>query len=265
MRLLFASTTESFYEVSGETRLVRRYHPYVTAFRRTGVTHIRRTTRPSAADSDAIAGLDNLLSNLGVERTEMVVTSLDMALLKFSESYFGTPWFDQLVDLSTALEAALSGQDKEDVLLRLRSRAAALLAAPNDSAGDIFRDVGELYGLRSTLVHGGSLTLKNAQKAMRRLSTFREGFMPAVEVALAVDRLRDLVRRAILARITLAAPPEPLWPITGDRSVDAILADDAERSHWRSVWRDRVSSFGAATAADRARQAVDALSQNDRQ
>ena len=42
--------------------------------------------------------------------------------------------------------------------------------------------------------------------------------------------MRDLVRRAILARLCLAAKPDPLWPFAGDATVDAILADDAQRA-----------------------------------
>lgn len=264
LRLLYSGTVESFWEVRGEAGLVRSYDPDLTLLRSGGRSLIRRTTRLAAADSRPVAGLSGLLENLGTERTEMVVTSFDMAVMKFSESYLGTPWFDQLVDLSTALEAVLSGQDKQDVVLRLRTRAAALLAAPNDPAGAVFKDVGKLYELRSTLVHGGSLTLKAALKAIRRLSTYREGSQPAVEVALGVDRLRDLVRRAILARIALATKPEALWPIRGDTPVDAILSDDAERDHWRSAWRSRLESIGAASAADSPRAAVSSSSRDDR-
>jgi hypothetical protein len=187
-----------------------------------------------------------------------------MALWKFSESYLGTPWFDQLVDVCTALEAALSGQDKDDVLLRLRSRTATLLATEQDSAEAIFADVGELYGLRSTLVHGGSVPVKSAEKTFRRLSTFRSGLPASVALAFAVDRLRDLVRRATLARMALASGAEPLWPLDGKVSVDAILADDHKRQQWRAAWREQLASMGAERAADRASDAVDSFSREDR-
>jgi hypothetical protein len=83
--------------------------------------------------------------------------------------------------------------------------------------------------------------------------------MEGVQVALGVDRLRDLVRRAILARIILASGYEPLWPLRGDVVVDAALAEDAERDRWRSTWREELAAIGAASAADRARPAADAL------
>ena len=112
-------------------------------------------------------------------------------------------------------------------------------------------------------MHGGSLKLTDAQKTMRSLSTWRTGFGGAAEAALSVDRLRDLVRRAILARVALATGDEPLWPIAGKTPVDALLADDGERQRWRAAWRERVGSINSG-AADRAQTPVDFLSRSGR-
>jgi hypothetical protein len=192
LRLLFGGTLEAFFEVSGETGLVCRHGPQVGLFRRSTLSAVRRAIRLSESDTEPVVALDELLKSVGAEPADKVVTSLGMALWKFSESFLGTPWFDQLVDLCTALEAALSGQDKDDILLRLRSRAATLLATERDPAEAIFRDVGKLYGLRSTLVQGGTVSVKDAERMTRHLSTFRDGFPPQTAVAFAVDRLRDL-------------------------------------------------------------------------
>lgn len=85
-----------------------------------------------------------------------------------------------------------------------------------------------------------------------------------IALGYAVDRMRDLVRRAILARLCLAAEPDPVWPLYGDTPVDAFLADDAMRVAWRSRWRDRLAALGVETAADRPRSAVDFVSREDR-
>lgn len=95
---------------------------------------------------------------------------------------------------------------------RLRFRVAALLATDDDPALALFRDVGLLYGLRSRLVHGGQIQEKDLRKDLGRISTVpAENFDYRFGVALghAVDRMRDLVRRAILARLCLAAGPNP--------------------------------------------------------
>lgn len=74
-----------------------------------------------------------------------------------------------------------------------------------------------LCRLRSKLVHGGSMTLKSPAQgdplavhlACRRR---RNGEMPAY----VAERLRDPVRRAILARTCLASGDTPLWPLNLD-------------------------------------------------
>ena len=61
--------------------------------------------------------------------------------------------------------------------------------------------------------------------------------------------MRDLVRRAILARLCLAAKPDPLWPFAVNATVDAILADDAQRAAWRASWHERLAELGVGYAA----------------
>jgi hypothetical protein len=88
-----------------------------------------------------------------------------------------------------------------------------LLATDADPARAIFDDVNHLYRLRSKLVHGGQITQKELRKRIGLISTVpAESIEHRFSVALgyAVDRMRDLVRRAILARLCLAAGPDPL-------------------------------------------------------
>ena len=93
------------------------------------------------------------------EISGVTVAPLGMALHKYARSY-----------LTTALEATLSGTDKMDVVFRIRSRAAALLATSTDRASVIFDDVGVLYDLRSKLIHGATLTEKDFEKQIRKLN-----------------------------------------------------------------------------------------------
>lgn len=44
-----------------------------------------------------------------------------------------------------------------------------------------------------------------------------------------MDRLRDLVRRALLARLTLATSTPAPWQVGKDDEVDVALADDTTR------------------------------------
>lgn len=267
-RLITAGTVRQTYEVSGASTLVSDMNPVMRTFsRRAPRQVVRRTVRLSGDDGPAFAALSKLIDSAEVPGQGMVTTSFGIAFSKFSGADSGV-WFEDLVDLATALEAILIGDDKETegLTLRLRGRAAALLATGEDSARNVFNDVGALYNLRSKLVHGGQLKLTDLRKIIAKVSTVPPGTaQDAFGVALghAIDRIRDLVRRAILARLCLAERPAPLWPFTGQTSVDAILADDAQRGAWRSLWHDRLDQLGVSHAAERPRSAVDFLSPED--
>ncbi|MBV9662019.1 MAG: hypothetical protein JO337_12765 [Acidimicrobiales bacterium] len=254
IRLLYASTCQSFYEVRGETTLVRRLKPYSTVFNGSHAL-VQRTVRLSSADEPALVGLSQLLDAVSRQPADMLVTSFGMALAKFAESFQSGGWDEQIVDLTTALEGALSGSSTTDIILRLKTRAAALLAETDDPAEAIFNDIKHLYDLRSKLVHGGSLRGKDLRKRNYAISTVPHDAPAGTATAYMVDRLRDLVRRALLMRICLGGEPVTPWPIDNDEDVDAKLADDATRVEWRKAWRERLASIGAPDAAGRARDA----------
>jgi hypothetical protein len=66
-------------------------------------------------------------------------------------------------------------------------------------------------------------------------------------MAYLVDRLRDLVRRAFLARLCVASME--LWPFEGSSSVDAALADEEKRRLWRETWRTKLASITGSEQA----------------
>jgi len=269
-RLLTAGTAQSAYEVSGTTTLVTRFNPRMRTFV-TGPLHqlVRRTIRLTGQEGAAFTAIGNLIDTAEVKREGMAATSFDVAVSNFNLSHGSSSPYEHLVDLATALEAVLLGGDKETegLTLRLRNRAAALLATDGDPAGAVFNDVGQLYTLRSKLVHGGRITQTELRKIIARISTVPAGAAEqrfGVALAYAIDRMRDLVRRAILARLCLAEGAEPRWPFDTDPGVDAILADDKRRAAWRADWHERLASLGAGYAAGRPRAAVDFISQEDR-
>jgi len=269
-RLLTAGTVQSNYEISGATTLVARMNPLMSTFRAGWFgTLVRRTVRLNGGEGTAFEALDALIDAADVKRKGMIATSFDVALSKFQRSHSSDNPYEHLVDLATALEAALIGAEKdtEGLTLRLRSRTSVLLATEDDPARALFEDVGKLYGLRSKLVHGGQIKEGNLRNTISGISTVpSETIEHRFGVALghAVDRMRDLVRRAILARLCLAAGPDPLWPFAGDTTVDAILADDAQRTAWRTRWHERLDDLGVGYAADPPPAAVDFLSREDR-
>lgn len=259
-RLLKPGTSESMFEVRGETHPVRQFKPTMSRFRGAGPSYLSptqlaaRVIELGPADVSRIGGLGRLLAATEDPSPGMLFTSFGMAWQKFLLSFHAHSWHEQIVDLATAFEATLSGKAKDDVTLRLRVRASTLLCTARDPADAIFKDVGLIYGLRSGLVHGGALTEKSVLKDVRKISTVPEAALAGDAVAYAVERLRDLVRRSLLARICLASHETSLWPLDTDDGVDAVMVDDSQRQAWRQAWRDTLASIDALAAADRPQQ-----------
>ncbi|MDH6129269.1 hypothetical protein [Kitasatospora sp. GP82] len=76
------------------------------------------------------------------------------------------------------------------------------------------------------------------------IPTVPDDAMFGVALAFAVDRMRDLVRRSFLARLCLVSGTTPLWPFAQSTPVDAALADDTTRTHWRTHWHDQLTALG---------------------
>ncbi|WP_407549090.1 HEPN domain-containing protein [Streptomyces sp. Pv4-95] len=256
VRLLKPGTSESMAEVQGATHTVREFKPMVLRFRGAGPGFGSPTQRAAhvitlgAEDVCRVDGLGRLLAAAEQPRTGMAFTSFGMALEKFLLSFHAYGWSEQIVDLATAFEATLSGKEKDDVTLRLKVRASTLLSTHLDPAEQIFKDVGVIYGLRSALVHGGAMREKALLKEVRKISTVPNGLPDGTAIAYAVERLRDLVRRSLLARVCLAASDTPLWPLDGDIGVDAAMVEDLSREAWRQAWRDALTEIDAVASAD---------------
>lgn len=254
IRLLTGATVASDIQIQGSTSRIGRIAPYMFDLRSPGFfnTLTHRVARLDESHAEPISRFLDLLNNATASKPNMLISSLDMALTMFDRSHQLVAWFDRLVDLSTALEAALIGDGDENagLKLRLRNRVATLLACDTDSPTDLFKDVGELYDLRSTLVHGGNITTKALTKKINRISAVSAGPQLGIATEQAVDRLRDIVRRSILARISLSHGPKPLW--TSERSVDEVLADERHRAQWKSYWQEHMKEIGVPDAIQKA-------------
>lgn len=99
-------------------------------------------------------------------------------------------------------------------------------------------------------MHGGNLTESKLRKQILGISTVTEKDHFGIAAAEAVDRMRDLVRRAILARVCLASGDQPIWPFNPSKGLEVAFADDALRTELRSAWRGQMGDIGADWAAD---------------
>ena len=255
-RLLHAGTCSSLYEVQGNTALVRRFTPTLVRPRdHAGLLAsprtVQRVTRLDSGDVRRFSGICRAVEAVQGEAQTPLTNSFGVAKHRFQTSYHARSWPQEFIDLSIALEATLSGFDISDVALRLKNRAAALLATDDDSAGAIFNDIGHLYKIRSQLIHGSALSERGLNKSVSSITTVPDDGLAGVAVAHAVERLRDIVRRSLLARICLASCDPPLWEFGEDKGVDAQLADASTRSQWHSAWHEFLDRIGAGASAER--------------
>lgn len=148
---------------------------------------------------------------------------------------------DVAIDLSIGLEAAFSEAETSEVGLRLRTRAADLLSTEEDPADRIYQDVKQLYQLRSAFVHGRALNSKRFAKAVEGVSSAGRSQHLGERIELVLDRWRDILRRAILARAALSAN-DSFWPFGANVDVEREWRRRGERERWqrqiRGYWAD---------------------------
>lgn len=253
IRLYRSSTASTEIEIRGQTTRIGRTSPHLVQFQMRGDMNVvlQRPTVLTETDSAPLVALSELLVEANALGGDKLIASWDVALARFDKSHQNPIWYENLVDLATALEAVLIGDGEEStgLTLRLRQRSAALLGCDEDPPSAIFEDVGILYDLRSTLVHGGDLKLTSLRKKLKKLSTAPDRAPDGLLAEIGVDRLKDITRRAILARLCLSTGPDALWPHNRSIPVDRHLSDDRERAKWRSGWRQRLSELGLSAAA----------------
>lgn len=253
VRLYSTSTTSTEMEIRGQTTRIGRMSPHLVSFLTRGDMNVV-LQRPTVLDdnhTESLVALSGLLADASTFSEGERMASWDFALARFDKSHQNPIWYENLVDLATALEATLIGDGEENtaLTLRLRQRSAALLGCQEDPASAIYDDVGILYDLRSALVHGGDLKLSSLRKRLKKLSTAPEGALDGLLAEVGVDRLKDIARRAILARLCLSTGSDALWPHNKGIPVDRHLSDDHERARWRTTWRQRLDELGLSAAA----------------
>jgi len=239
IRLATGSSAHAVMDIQGDPDRVRWIHPSITRLPSWG---FRFAHRPVMLAKTDIPGLSQLSSMIGSWGDEGTWVPIRIALGRLGRSLDGgTPGIaDQVVDLAIGIEAALAGTDRSEIGLRLRTRAASLLATDTDSPDAIYRDVKTLYDLRSTFVHGGTLAAKAGDKAIKSVTGAATAKWPMEQYLLALDRWRDLLRRAILARIALTTATVQ-WATKGRLDVDEFLL----RENDRNTWRQHIQAFWA--------------------
>jgi hypothetical protein len=137
-----------------------------------------------------------------------VFPKLRLALTYFNASFGRKPRENQVIDLFICLEALLL-QENDELTFRLATRAANLLGPDASERRRVFAEVKDFYNLRSKIVHGDVLKPRETQSAQN------------------VDRLRELVRRALLCCVALGL--ELGLAVDFFKALDATSLDDGLR------------------------------------
>ena len=212
-----------------------------------------------------LPGLDALVSL--IERAEHergkqnAVASVSVALGRFSRTFPTSDWREVVLDLATALEAALGPANREQIGLAIRTRAAHLLGHGNSARADeVYREIGDLYTLRSDLIHGNA----RFQKSPKDLWEARglEHTFETDRLRVILDRWRDIVRLVICARLLLGDDRlgDPLWPFVGDEApVDRYMTRVDKRREWRRRLAAEARAFGLPLLIEPAQPLTDYL------
>ncbi len=250
LRLVTAASIIEPLEVYGQPQMVHVGGPnavqmdpdHASYWRRVGVVH-----------PDGLAGVEAIASQicaLDKRSPETIPPPITVALSRFNRSHRSAAWGDVVIEIAIGLEAALSTGEKDEITLRIRSRAAHLLARPGDPATDLFADVGELLEIRGKVAHGDVVAPKRWASLFEARGL--DQVMAEDRMAVLFDRWRDILRRAVLARLLLASGGAT-WTVKRQPAggVDAALVGPVGRGEWRRTIRRRAAELGIVSAIDR--------------
>lgn len=242
IRLGTGATLSPLVTIEGEPGDVRTSSPHIQPH---AVQMMRLGNREVALGPDDVPGTRTLAERVNdwFDGGELETNPLMLAVGRMNRSIGGrsTTYADIVTDLTIGLEAAFGGAGRSGGSLRLRTRAADLLSTGNDPADRIYQDVKELYQLRSNIVHGRGPKTRDFEKSIGRVSSATRSSHFGEQILLALDRWRDILRRAILARAALSVG-STLWPFDSDLDIERRLRSPTERDKWvgqiHSYWDD---------------------------
>lgn len=252
--LLFAATAHPVYELRGHRGAVGGHEPFLHDFEGAGQGSMspgldaRRPAQLETSHETAIIEVKRLVRSV----LDGPPSPLQTAIGRYQLSHQKYRWADKIIDLTIALEAALAGKQSSEITFRLQVRAGALLATDADPANALFEDIKSFYDLRSRFVHGSAPSSRSIDRLLAKLHRVPQGdHLPRFRYEAAVDRLRDIVRRAILCRLLSAEHAPGLWAVGNDLD-DSALVSEGSHALLRDTWRRVLSDLGHSEAADAA-------------
>lgn len=120
---------------------------------------------------------------------------LRIAISRFNLSYMRDTGEDRFIDLWIAIEALFSPTDKMELRYRIALRVAHLIGKPGDEREEIYRTLLSSYNLRSDVVHGKKLTIrqpKDMKMSERKIVDRTEEYLRcSIRVIVLSDKVFD--------------------------------------------------------------------------
>jgi len=165
---------------------------------------------------------------------------MSAAYSRFYMSYRHSNWFDIIVDLTIALEALFSPDDRQELSHRVSLRAAWLLDLDEQThdAGKVnnktYNIVRTMYDIRSSRVHGGTPKTSDIHKWIKTLAGMEYDRSKDPQVLQsALESARDIVRKAIAAcaKLSKLEGDGPKWRFPKKFDENIVIA------HQRKIWQ----------------------------
>ncbi len=243
--LAFGGTFHSVREICGPTRRVSGVPTTFDAAPPTTLSVFwhRRVVRLEAGASVSIPAVIRLVSDAAGPIDRETVHPLRYALHRFVRSKYEHSALDAMAELAISLDSALlEGDITRGKREALGTRTSLLLYSASESQFEIKSDVLACYTVRNSVAHGDKLELREIANCLRSVSTVPGGAADLEVLATALDRFRDLTRRALLARLILAASEAAGWPVPTQRN-DPIAKTTFATEDLHSAWRRQVHDW----------------------
>lgn len=167
------------------------------------------------------------------------VSSIDIAEGRFFRSYQPGGWFENILDLTIALEALFSPTDSQEISHRIALRCAWLLGAYPTTSTDrnrVYECVRAMYELRSKVVHGVKPREGRVQKWIGILAGTPYARTKDWDLReQALESTREIVRRSLRACTKLSKLPHggPHWPLPAN--FDQCIVEPLEQRKWQKA------------------------------
>lgn len=161
---------------------------------------------------------------------------LDNPRFRFTQSYQGKYWIDNIVDLTIALESLFSPADSQELKHRISIRTAWLISSDVEPVNKTYRAVRAMYEIRNKRVHGGVPEESDVRRWLKMLTGERYEDSRDWELkVLATEKARGIVRKAIMAcnKLSRCTGDGPRWPFPEDFDENILIR--SKRKEWQNA------------------------------